>query len=119
MRQLRECVNALSQSGLTVYMPALHEGVCTAPYCVVQYMGSTPESSIGTGYDVLRVHIYAPVGRFALVDELLKKAEKAMEPLVKSGAVRPCEGIGACTVDDTYKAYACHLDYRVQYGLNA
>ncbi len=116
MKQLRQCVNALKEGGLSVYMPSSHEGVCTSPYCVVQFLGSYPRSGMGTGYDVLRVHLYVPIGRFALMEELLKKAENAMLPLIESSAVRPCEGIGACTVDDTYKAHACCLDYRVMYG---
>ncbi len=119
MRQLRLCMEALKKGGVEVYAPAHHEGVCTAPYCVVQYLGSVPNSSAGTGCDLLRVHLYAPIGRFFLMEDIKKKAEKAMEPLIKSGAVRPCDGVGACTVNDTYKAYACYLDYRVQFGLNA
>ncbi len=118
MRHLHLCMETLKNGGVSVYSPSYHEGVCTAPYCVVQYLGSFPQSSQGTGYDLLRVHLYAPIGRFSLMEEIKKKAEKAMEPLVKSGAIRPCEGVGACTVNDTYKAHACYLDYRVQFGLN-
>ncbi len=116
MRQLRQCVEALKKEGLTVYMPAMHEGICTAPYCVVQPFGSHPSGA--TGYSLLRIHIYAPTGRFLTLAEQKRMAEKAMKPLVESGAVRPCENISSCTVDDTYKAYTVYLDYRVQYGLD-
>lgn len=116
MKQIRQCVNALKDGGIAVYMPSAHEGVCTQPYCVVQFLGSYPRSGIGTGYDVLRIHLYAPIGCFALLEQLKETAERAMLSLVESGAVRPCEGVGACTVDNTYKAHACYLDYRVQYG---
>lgn len=119
MRQLRRCIEALKEGGVEVYTPAHHEGVCTSPYCVVQYIGSVPGSPAGTGYDLLRINLYAPIGRFFLMEELKKKAEDAMAVLIKSGSVRPCEGVGACTVNDTYKAHVCYLDYRVQYGLNA
>ncbi len=119
MKQLKQCINALKNGGLDVYPPAFYEGICTSPYCVVQYLGSFPQSGPGTGYDLLRVHLYAPVGQFSLMQELKRKAEKAMDTLIKNGAVRPCEGVGACIVDDTYKAHACYLDYRVQFGLNA
>lgn len=116
MRQLRQCIDALKDGGLTVYLPAVREGVCTSPYCVVQPLGSFPSG--GTGYSLLRIHIYAPAGRFAVLEEQKRKAENAMKPLVESGAVRPCEGVSACAVDDTFKAYAVYLDYRVQYGLD-
>ena len=119
MRQIKQCISALKDSGIKVYMPAVHEGICTAPYCVVQYLGAYPEGGALTGTEVLRIHIYAPLGHFFALDELKHRAEEAMSPLVAGGALRPCEGVGACTVSDTYKAYACYLDYRVQYGLNA
>ncbi len=117
MKQLRECVNALKAGGLTVHMPASHEGVCMSPYCVVQYLGAYPNSGAGTGEQVLRIHLYAPIGQFFLVKELKDRAEAALQPLVESGSLRPCEGVGVCNVNDTFKAHACYLDYRVQYGL--
>ncbi len=118
MRQLKQCIDALRKGGLTVYTPASHDGVCASPYCVVQYLGSVLHSSAGTGIDMLRIHIYAPIGRFFLIEEMREKTEKAMRPLIESGAVRPCESVGACVVDDTFKAHSCYLDYRVQFGMN-
>ncbi len=100
-------------------MPASHDGICTSPYCVVQYLGAYPDSGAVTGAEVIRIHLYAPVGRFSALCELKHKAEEALSFLVAEGALRPCEGVGACTVNDIYKAYACYLDYRVQYGMNA
>lgn len=116
LKQLRACVKALKEGGVAVYMPAVHEGVCTSPYCAVQYLGGYPQKS--TGYELLRVHIYAPVGQLGMLQSLKDKVENALRPLAESGVLRQCEGIGACTVDDTYKAYASYLDYRVMYGMN-
>lgn len=118
MKQIMSCVNALKEEGVAVYMPSVYEGICTSPYCVVQFLGSYPISGAGIGWDVLRVHIYAPIGRHFLLQELKEKVENALAPLVEKGSLRPCEAVGACRVDDTYKAYACYLDYRIQYGSN-
>lgn len=118
MKQLRSIINALKDGGISVYMPSSHVGVCTKPYCVVQFSGSYPRSGSGTGYDIYRIHLYAPVGCFALLEELESKARAAMLTLSAKGTVRPCDSVGACTVDDTCKALACYLDYRVQYGLD-
>ncbi len=116
MKRLRNIAGALEEKGIPVYMPSSHVGVCTQPYCVVQFLGSYPASGFGTGYDVVRIHIYAPVGCFALLERLEDRVETAMLPLTAIGAVRPCDSVGACTVDDSTKALACYLDYHVQYG---
>lgn len=116
LKQLKACIDALKEGGVAVYAPAAHEGICTAPYCAVQYLGGYPQK--GTGHELLRVHIYAPVGKLAQLQSLKERAEKALRPLVESGALRQCEGVGACTVNDTFKAYASYLDYRVMYGMN-
>lgn len=119
IRKLETVITALENAGIPAYYPGQHEGICTSPYCVVQSMGSFPEAGRGPGYEIIRIHLYVPVGRFSLLETLIEQVESALSGPVGQGQLRPYEEVGACLIEEAFRAHTCYLDCRVQYGLGS
>lgn len=107
---------ALAAAEIPVFMPGEHPGVCVSPYCVVQPAGEVRIGRTAHGTGIIRVNLYAPVGRFDKLDELWESADAALSELSEQGEVRYTGERGACLVDDRFRAVTCFADVTVQFG---
>lgn len=104
---------ALTSAGITVYHPGARLGVCTAPYAVVQLSGTYQYAgSHRLGYTLLTVHCYVPLIKYTELERLVSRVKAALSPLFPE--LRPTGNEGAHTVNDSFKAHECYVEYMVQ-----
>lgn len=108
-----DIITALSGAGIAVYHPGMKEGVCTAPYVVVQNTGTYQYAqSQRLGYTLMSVICYAPIGRYGELDALIARVKAALASLAPD--LRPTGNEGIHTVNDRFRAYESYVEYMLQ-----
>lgn len=105
--------SALSGAGIDVRYPGAKQGICTAPYVVVQMSGTYPYAeSNRLGYTLITVHCYAPLPDYSALDELVVRVRAALRPL--SPDLRPTGYQTMNTINDRFQAHESSVEYMVQ-----
>lgn len=109
----RDIQAALRAAGIEVRDPAAKQGVCSAPYVVVQEMGTYRYAqSDRLAYTLLSVHCYVPVVRYDALEVLVGKVGAALAALAPD--LRPTGSKGVHTINDRFRAHETYLEYMVQ-----
>lgn len=116
MRSVATIKTALEAQNIAVFMPGEHPGVCLSPYCVIQPMNEMRIGRHSHGTGIIRLHLYAPVGRFDKLDALWQKADEVLTALSDKGDIRYTGERGTCLIDDAFRAVTCFADVTVQFG---
>lgn len=98
--------SALAGAGLPVYHAAEKTGQCRAAYLVV-YDGGMIPASRATGYRVIGVAAFAPIGKRDEIEPMLRAADAALKPL----KLRPRGSPGAEGIDDAFRAHTQSTEY--------
>jgi hypothetical protein len=98
--------NALAGAGLPVYRGAEKIGPCKSTYLVVYDGGMIPASK-ATGYRVIGVAAFAPIGKREEIEAALRAADVALAPL----KMRPRGSRSAEGIDKEYKAPTQSTEY--------
>ena len=108
-----DIVTALAGAGITVKYPGAKQGVCTAPYAVVQDFGTYPYAqSAHLGYTLIQIHCYAPVGNYPALPLLISQVKTALAPLAAD--LRPTGSEGIHDINDVFKAHTGYVEYILQ-----
>lgn len=108
-------IRRLREAGAEAFMPGIHEGICTSPYCVVRLFSGTLSTPAG-GYVRYRVHLYTPAGRPELLDALAGSVRTALLPMEADGTLHLAEPRGIVSIDDSYRAVCSYIDYVSYYS---
>ena len=101
-----KALNARRTAGLDAYKPGEKVGKCTAPYVVAYDGGAIPQSR-ATGYRVIGVSAFVPLGQRPELDGLLRTAADALAGM----GMRPRGSPGTEQVDDAFKAHVQTIEY--------
>lgn len=112
LRQLDSIRSALEAQGVTVYLPAQHEGLCLSPYVVLQPLGEERNGRKRTGRAFVRLHFLVPLRDFSKMETLLQKAQPALKALERGGHIRR-GSLGTAVVDEGFRAHCCRLDCEI------
>lgn len=110
MNMTQQIIDCLRRTGLTAFMPGVHEGICVRPYCVVQLCSGTLSTPKG-GCIRYRVHLYVPAASPEKLDELAESVRDALRAMESSGQLRLAEPRGAVVTDDSFRAACSWIDY--------
>ena len=108
-------VRALRDAGVDAYTPGQRQGICNAPYVVVQRFGdytyaATPQI---TGYTLLHVIGYVPLAQPQKMEPLLQQVDDA---LAGCPYLTPTNNREPESINDPYKAHEEGLEYQVQWA---
>lgn len=104
---------ALREAGVAVMYPAAKQGICQAPYAVVQDMGTFryPQSD-RLVYTLLAVRCYVPLHDYPALGRLVDTVRAALAPLAPD--LRPVGGEGVHTVNEKFHAHETYVEYIIQ-----
>lgn len=97
---------ALENAGLTVERYGERVGKVTAPFVAI-YDGGLISASRATGYQIIGVAAYAPIGHRDAIGPMLRDASAALAGI----RMRPRGSPGAEGVDDNFKAHLQTIEY--------
>ena len=101
-----EIYNTLKAADINVYMPAIKQGKCTEPFCVVTN-GATDGSDV-----IVDVEVYVPVEKYSLLETTVNSIITALEStavLVSISADTIASGIRAHKRTLKYKSSSDHI----------
>jgi len=115
LNKTQNIIAALLKAGLKAFPPAVHEGLCRSPYCVVQVLSSALLCPSG-GYVRYRVHLYVSAHRSTDMDALALSVRKALLPCETEGWLTLAQPCGTVSVSDAYRAAYSFIDYVSYYS---
>ena len=109
----QEIQRALRAVGIDVRNPAAKQGVCDAPYVVVQEMGTYRYAqSHRLGYTLVSVHCYVPMARYDQLEMLTQRVREALAGLAPD--LRPTGNAGVHSINDRFRAHETYVEYMIQ-----
>ena len=108
-----DITSALSDAGIDVALPGAKQGVCLAPYVVVQQTGTYRfAQSDGLGYSLITIHCYVPLAGYPMLSSLLERVRAALIPLQPD--LRPAGNESPHIINDHFRAHEGSAQYIVQ-----
>lgn len=106
-------LDELAGAGIDVAFPGAKQGICAAPYVVVQNMGTHRfAQSDGLGYSLYEVHCYVPLADYRLLPLLIERVKAALQPLAPD--LRPVGDERVHLINDRFRAHEGSVQYLVQ-----
>ncbi len=117
MEQWQIIYSALAKSGIEVYAPGGHEGICLAPYCVVQPLGGTiREGSRSCGQATYRIYLVVPCEAPAVMSRLAERVHNALSGLVGASTLQLAAPRSPMMTDNGFQALISYIDYNCFYS---
>jgi len=117
MDKWQEIYSALAESGIEVYAPGGHCGICRAPYCVAQTTGSyAGGESSRCGRSEYRIYLVVPAESPSKIEKLAADVRSALADMLESGSLEFVQPRGATVPDDGFQALISYMDFVSYYS---
>ncbi len=108
-----DIANTLAHDGIDVALPGARQGVCSAPYVVVQDAGTFRyAASAGLCYTLFAVHCYVPLYAYGQLDPLIARVRASLASLAPD--LRSAGSLSPHLINDHFRAHQATVHYLLQ-----